>query len=86
MDKVVLDHSWVAKSLAAGRALGEVDQWGDCLTQDDGLPLDADAVFDDEAEQEEQPKNKSVAPLMFCDQPLILINKKPSTNSSCHPC
>jgi hypothetical protein len=61
----------VAKSLDAGRVLGEADQWGDCLTQDDGLPLEGDAGFDDEPEQEE-PKNKSVIPLLFCRQPLIL--------------
>ena len=50
VNKVVLEHSWVAKSLEAGRALREDEQWGDCLTQDDGLALDPDGNFDDEVD------------------------------------
>ncbi|RDB29618.1 hypothetical protein Hypma_015586 [Hypsizygus marmoreus] len=38
-NKVVLEYSWVRNCIAAGRLLGEADQWGDCLTADDGLPI-----------------------------------------------
>ncbi|KAF8632545.1 hypothetical protein AX15_001760 [Amanita polypyramis BW_CC] len=48
VNKVVLEYAWVSNSLAAARALKEGDQWGNCLTHDDGLPLDSDANFDDE--------------------------------------
>ncbi|KAF9457456.1 hypothetical protein BDZ94DRAFT_1326278 [Collybia nuda] len=45
-NKVVLEHSWVRKSIAAQKILGEVDQWGGCLTQDDGLPIVKDELED----------------------------------------
>lgn len=38
-DKVVLEYSWVKSSISAGRVLAEADQWGGCLTSDDGLPI-----------------------------------------------
>ncbi|GLB36095.1 putative BRCT domain, a BRCA1 C-terminus domain [Lyophyllum shimeji] len=39
-DKVVLEHSWVKKSIAAGHVLDQDwDNWGGCLTVDDGLPI-----------------------------------------------
>ncbi|KAK0198173.1 hypothetical protein F5146DRAFT_1131179 [Armillaria mellea] len=37
--KVVLNHLWVQKCSAAGRVLGADDNWGNCLTHDDGLPI-----------------------------------------------
>ena len=82
MNKVVLEHSWVPKSLQAGRALREDEQWGDCLTHDDGLALDPDGNFDDEVDV----ANKSVKFLLYCHQQLILPNKKFSTDASCHTC
>ncbi|KAK2461962.1 hypothetical protein APHAL10511_006425 [Amanita phalloides] len=50
VDKVVLEYGWASKSLAAGKALKATDQWGNCLTKDDGLPLDPDANFDEEVD------------------------------------
>ena len=38
-NKVVLEHTWVAKSLAARKLLRENDEWGGCGTYDDGLPI-----------------------------------------------
>ncbi|KAK0245550.1 hypothetical protein EDD85DRAFT_22288 [Armillaria nabsnona] len=37
--KVVLNHLWVQKCSAAGRVLGADDNWGNCTTHDDGLPI-----------------------------------------------
>lgn len=39
--KVVLNHLWVQKCSAAGRVLGADDNWGNCTTHDDGLPIGA---------------------------------------------
>ncbi|KAK0456748.1 hypothetical protein EV421DRAFT_1922541 [Armillaria borealis] len=37
--KIVLNHLWVQKCSAAGRVLGADDNWGNCTTHDDGLPI-----------------------------------------------
>ncbi|KAF8640628.1 hypothetical protein AX17_000288 [Amanita inopinata Kibby_2008] len=49
IDKVVLDYAWVSKCLAAGKALKEEDQWGNCLTQDEGLSTESEPGFEDDA-------------------------------------
>ncbi|KAF9015103.1 hypothetical protein BDQ17DRAFT_1418221 [Cyathus striatus] len=38
-NKVVLKHLWVEKCRGAGKVLTSQDEWGDCLTVDDGLPI-----------------------------------------------
>ncbi|KAG5642449.1 hypothetical protein DXG03_002759 [Asterophora parasitica] len=38
-NKAVLEHSWVKHSIAVGRVLDRDEQWGGCLTVDDGLPI-----------------------------------------------
>jgi len=40
-NKTVLSYAWVKKSLTAGRPLFQEDQWGECLTRDDGAPIDS---------------------------------------------
>ena len=45
-NKVVLEHSWVQTSIAAGKVLNEDDNWGGCLTVDDGLPIGEDESDD----------------------------------------
>ncbi|KAK0478212.1 hypothetical protein IW261DRAFT_210716 [Armillaria novae-zelandiae] len=37
--KVVLNHLWVQKCSAAGKVLGPDENWGNCATHDDGLPI-----------------------------------------------
>ncbi|KAK0208068.1 hypothetical protein DFS33DRAFT_1410344 [Desarmillaria ectypa] len=37
--KVVLNHQWVQQCSTAGKLLGADDNWGNCTTQDDGLPI-----------------------------------------------
>lgn len=61
-NKVVLEYTWITKSCTAGRALMEGDEWGGCLTQDDGLALDADANMDDEGSQVELTNNPLPTP------------------------
>ena len=39
---MVLDYVWVKKSIEAEKALLKDDQWGGCLTHDDGLPIEMD--------------------------------------------
>lgn len=43
---MVLEHSWVQTSIAAGKVLNEDDNWGGCLTIDDGLPIGEDESDD----------------------------------------
>jgi hypothetical protein len=43
---VVLDYVWVKKSIEAEKALLKDDQWGGCLTHDDGLPIEMDGESD----------------------------------------
>lgn len=52
INKHVLNYTWVKRCLEAQRPLLAEDQWGDCLAQDDGRPIDAgngpdDMVLDD---------------------------------------
>ena len=81
MNKVILEYSWVFKCVAAGKALREDEQWGNCLTQDDGLTLDPDGNFEDDVDL---PHNKSVTFFLYYHRLLILPNKKSSTDASCH--
>ncbi|KAK0506369.1 hypothetical protein EDD18DRAFT_28959 [Armillaria luteobubalina] len=37
--KVVLNHLWVQKCSAAGKVLGADENWGNCTTHDDGMPI-----------------------------------------------
>lgn len=37
--KVVLEYTWVNKSVEAGRALLYNDIWGGCIALDDGEPI-----------------------------------------------
>lgn len=74
-NKVVLEHSWVRKSIAAQRVLGETDQWGGCLTQDDGLPIVKE-------ELEDTPKSVQ---LTYANVYTKHMRKKPSSNSTNNP-
>ncbi|KAG5653448.1 hypothetical protein H0H81_000337 [Sphagnurus paluster] len=38
-NKAVVEHTWVSKSIEAGHALDADEQWGGCLTFDDGRPI-----------------------------------------------
>ncbi|KAF9455082.1 hypothetical protein P691DRAFT_716285 [Macrolepiota fuliginosa MF-IS2] len=38
-NKVVLSYAWVTKCISVGKPLLVADNWGDCLTRDDGLPI-----------------------------------------------
>lgn len=49
-DKVVLEYTWAKRCNEAGKALLEGDNWGDCLTVDDGLPIDGSFNSDEETE------------------------------------
>lgn len=41
-DKIVLEYTWVSRCFAAQKLLKEPDQWGGCMTQDDGSSLEGD--------------------------------------------
>lgn len=57
-DKAVLHYAWAKKSIQEGRALLEDCNWGDCLTVDDGLPI--------EIEDNDEPEvDKSVLFVIF---------------------
>ncbi|KAG6885588.1 hypothetical protein C0993_012590 [Termitomyces sp. T159_Od127] len=45
-DKVVLQHTWVSACLAASKVLAKDDEWGGCLTFDDGLPIVKEGIED----------------------------------------
>lgn len=49
-DKMVLEYTWAKKSNEAGKALLEADSWGDCITVDDGLPIEGSFNSDGEPE------------------------------------
>ncbi|KAG5638651.1 hypothetical protein H0H81_011203 [Sphagnurus paluster] len=49
-NKVVLEYTWVKKSITADKVLDEDERWGGCLTLDDGLP-----IVKDEAQDMENP-------------------------------
>ncbi|KIM48258.1 hypothetical protein M413DRAFT_62764 [Hebeloma cylindrosporum] len=45
-NKVVLDYVWVKRCIEAEKAFLKDDQWGGCLTHDDGLPIEMDSESD----------------------------------------
>lgn len=45
-NKTVLNYTWVKKSLMAGRPLFEEDEWGECVTYNDGVPIDGEGASD----------------------------------------
>ena len=57
-DKIILHYAWVKKSIQEGKALLKDFNWGECLTVDDGLPI--------ETEDNDEPKlDKSVPFVIF---------------------
>ena len=60
-DKVVLDAAWVSRCVAAGNALLEAENWGDCADLD-GTPIDRDDDEDgDEGTGKRAPKKTKAA-------------------------
>ncbi|KAF8168166.1 hypothetical protein B0H34DRAFT_49653 [Crassisporium funariophilum] len=53
--KVVLKHTWVRKCFEAGKALLQEDQWGGCLTFDDGRDITPQGDDDGELEIPKSP-------------------------------
>ncbi|CAA7258689.1 unnamed protein product [Cyclocybe aegerita] len=49
-NKTILEYTWVRKSVEAGKPLLGDEQWGDCLTHDDGQPLGSTADAEDDGE------------------------------------
>ncbi|KAJ3507859.1 hypothetical protein NLJ89_g6068 [Agrocybe chaxingu] len=49
-NKTILEYTWVRKSVEAGKPLLGDEQWGDCLTHDDGQPIGSAADAEDEGE------------------------------------
>jgi hypothetical protein len=62
--KFVLEYPWARKSIEAGRALLQNDNWGDCVARDDGRSISG-------ANDDEGPTAKSV---------LFVIHSSSSTN------
>lgn len=82
-DKVVLDHTWANKCIKAETALLD-DDYGGCLTHDDGLPI---GDQDDDAESGPPPKNsKSVFSFnKGCfKRAYTMLLKKPTANAPPH--
>ena len=60
-DKTVLHYTWAKKSIQEGRALLKDSNWGECLTVDDGLPIETE-----DADEPDEPKlDKSVSFVIF---------------------
>ena len=57
-DKVVLHYLWAKKSIQEGKALLKDCNWGECLTADDGLPIETE-------DTDEPGLDKSVLFLIF---------------------
>ena len=59
-DKIILHYVWVKKSIQEGRALLKDLNWGECLTVDDGLPLETE-----DTDETEVKLDKSVPFVIF---------------------
>ena len=61
-DKIILHYHWVKKSIQEGRALLKDCNWGECLTVDDGLPIETEDTDEPEPELK---LDKSVSFIIF---------------------
>ena len=59
-DKIILHYSWVKKSIQEGKALLKDCNWGECLTVDDGLPIETE-----DTDEPELKLDKSVLFVIF---------------------
>ena len=50
-DKVVLHYTWAKKSIQEGKALLKDSNWGECLTVDDGLPIETEDADEPEVDK-----------------------------------
>lgn len=50
-DKVVLHYAWAKKSIEEGQALLKDCNWGECLTVDDGLPIETEDTDEPELDK-----------------------------------
>ena len=60
-DKIILHYAWAKKSIQEGKALLKDCNWGECLTVDDGLPIETE----DNDEPDEPKPDKSVSFVIF---------------------
>ncbi|KAF9535411.1 hypothetical protein CPB83DRAFT_901138 [Crepidotus variabilis] len=56
INKTVLRYSWARKSIEAGKPLLDGDNWGGCVTQDDGAPIE------EGGEEDGEPRNPLPTP------------------------
>jgi hypothetical protein len=82
-NKAVLEFGWARKSIEAGRALLQADNWGGCKAIDDGTPSDDDDVDSTEGQRTKKPvRSKSVHHIPSCRaSSLIILFKKSIANT-----
>lgn len=85
-NKMVLNFTWVNRSLEAQRPQLAEDKWGNCLAQDDGRPIDSGEELQDVVHDiEKRPKSVPFASqvmLSCCSDAISFMCKKSSTDTT----